>query len=114
MHARAYRIARPRQRHRIIPREMRARPPGEQVDVIRETDRLFEVVGDEQHADTLARDQRRDVLNDAHAHNGVERGEGLVHQEQLRLSHEHLRERDALSLAAAEMPWEAMPEAGEA
>src|ERR671924_726000 len=113
MHARAYWIARPWQRHRIIPREMCARPTGEQVDVIRETDRLFEVVGDEQHGDALALDQRCDVLNDARAHNSVERGEGLVHQEQLRLSRQHLRERDALSLAAAEMPWEAMPEAGE-
>jgi hypothetical protein len=48
------------------------------------------------------------------ARNGIERGEGLVHQEQLRLSRQHLRERNTLSLAAAKMPWEGMPEAGEA
>jgi hypothetical protein len=40
--------------------------------VVRETGRFFEVVGDEQHADALAFDQRRDVLNDARANNRVE------------------------------------------
>src|SRR5437899_455602 len=47
-------------------------------------------------------------------HDGVERGEGLVHEEQLGLSREHLSEGHALPLASAEMPGEALAEAGEA
>ena len=69
-------------------------------------------MGDQQHADPLALDECRDFLNDARAHDGVERGERLVHQEQLRRHRQHLRERDALALAAAQMTREAMPEAG--
>src|SRR5207247_7639638 len=99
---------------RIVPRDTRARPLGEQVDVVRQADRLLEVVGDEEHADALAVDQGRDVLNDARAHDGVERGEGLVHEEELGLSREHLSEGHALALASAEMPGEAMAEAAEA
>ena len=47
--------------------------------------------------------QRGDVLDDARAHDGVERGKRLVHQEKLRHQRQHLRERDALSLPAAQV-----------
>ena len=103
MHARLDRIARPRDRHLVLLGDARARPLREQIDAVGQADRLFEIVGDEQHADALPLDQRGDVLDDAGAHDRVERGERLVHQQELRLHRQHLRERDALALAAAEM-----------
>src|SRR5262249_28338198 len=68
----------------------------------------------EEPADALAVARGRDVVNDARAHDGVERGEGLVHEQQLRPPREHLGERHALPLASAEMLGKAMAEAGEA
>src|SRR5204863_1952733 len=96
----------------IVMRDVSARALREQVDAVRQTDRLLEVMSDEQHAYPLALDECRDFLNDARAHDGVEAGERLVHQEELRGHRQHLRERDALPLAAAQMTREAMLEAG--
>ena len=81
--------------------------------MIGEADRLLQIVGDEQHADALALDQLGDVADDAGAHDGVQGGERLVHQDELRPHRQDLRERHALALAAAEMAREAILEAGE-
>src|SRR5205085_11206028 len=67
--------------------------------------------GDEQYADVLALDQFRDILDDAGAHDCVERRERLIHQQQLGRARQHLRERDAFALAAAEMTRETVAEA---
>ena len=105
------RIARPRNRHRVMLRDACARSLRQQIDFVGEADRLFEIVGDQQNADPLALDQRDDVLHDAGAHDRIERGERLVHQDELRLHRQHLRERDALALAAAEVTGKAVAEA---
>ena len=107
-------IARPRDRHRIVLGDARARSLRQQIDHVGQADRLLEVVGDQQHADAFAFDQLDHVLDDAGAHDGVERGERLVHQQELRFHRQHLRERDALALPAAEVARKAIAETGEA
>src|SRR5262249_56148515 len=104
MHASVHDGARPRDRHRIMLRYMGPRPLREQIDDVGEAQRLLEIVRHEQHADALALDEIDEVLHDALPHDGIERGERLVHQQQAWPAREHLRERDALALAAAEMP----------
>src|SRR5262249_24762783 len=108
-----HRIARTRDRHGVIPRKARPRALRQQTEVIGQSDRLFQVVGDEQHADALALDQLGDVADDAGTHDGVEGGERLVHQNELGPHRQDLRDRHALALAAAEMAREAVLEAGE-
>src|SRR5215472_14608472 len=85
MRARLDRIARPRNRHRVVLRDARARPLRQEVDLVGKADRLFEIVRDQENADPLALDQRDHVLHHAGAHDRVERGERLVHQDQPRL-----------------------------
>src|SRR5215208_6289139 len=94
-------------------RDARPRALRQQVDFVREAERLFEIVRHQEHADPLALDQRVDVLDDAGAHDGVERGERLVHQDEPRLHRQHLGERDALALAAAQAARVAIAEPGE-
>src|SRR5438067_9308 len=67
---------------------------------------------DQKHADALALDQRYNILHHAGAHDRVERGERLVHQDEPRLFREHLREGDALALPAAQVTREAIGETG--
>jgi hypothetical protein len=109
----AYRVARPRDRHLIFVQYPGARPLRQQIDRIRQADRLFQIVGDQQHGDPVAFDQLRDVADNPGADDRVERGEGLVHQQQLRGQRQHLGQRDALALAAAQMTREAAAEPGE-
>ena len=97
IHARAHRIARSWQWDGIIARNMRARSLGKQIDAVGESDRLFEIMGDQKHTDPLLLDQARDILNNACTHDGIERGERLVHEQKLWREREHLRERDALN-----------------
>ena len=106
-------IARPGNRHVIMLGDACPRSLRQQVDVVGEAERLFEVMRDEQHADAVLLDQRHDVPDDAGANDRVERGERFVHQDQLRLHGEHLGECDALALAAAQMAGKAIAEARE-
>src|SRR5437763_1197489 len=53
VHANTHRTARPPQRHRIMLCDARAWPLREQIDRIRQPDRLLEIMRDEQHADLL-------------------------------------------------------------
>src|SRR5581483_4414997 len=61
------------------------------------------IVGDEKNANALALDELHHVLHDAGAHDRIERGEGLVHEQELRFQCQDLRDRDAFSLPAADM-----------
>ena len=93
---------------------MRAtRPLRQQVDFVGEGDRLLEIMGDQKDADPLALDQRDDVFHHAGADDRIEGGERLVHQDELGLHRQHLGERDALALAAAQVPGKPVAEAGE-
>ena len=111
--ARGDEIARPRDRHRVAAGDARPRPARQQVDHVGDRLRLLEVVGDEQHGDALALDPGEQVLGDVVADDGVERGEGLVHQQEPRLQRQHLRQRHPLALAAGELARIAVLEAGE-
>ena len=66
------------------------------------------------NADPLALDQRDDVLHHACAHDRIEGGEWLVHQDQPWLHGQHLCKRDTLALAAAEVTGKAIAEARKA
>ena len=61
----------------------------------------------------LALDPGQKVLGDMMAHDRVERGEGLVHQQEPRLQRQHLRQRHPFALAARELPRISALEAGE-
>src|SRR5688572_11620573 len=69
---------------------------------------------DQEHGDVGALDPAQKILRHPMADNGVKRGEGLVHEEQLRLQREHLRQRYALALAAGELAWIAVAEPADA
>ncbi len=71
-------------------------------------------MGDQQNADPLALDQRDDVLHHACAHDRIEGGEWLVHQDEPWLHGQHLCKRNALALAAAEVTGKAIAEARKA
>src|SRR4051794_17685629 len=113
MHPRMDRVARPWDRHRVMLDDAGARAARQQVDLVGEAERLFQIVGDKQNADPLALDQSDYVLDDAGAHDGVERGEGLVHQDEARLHGQDLGESDALARPAAEAARVAVTKAGE-
>ena len=98
----------------VLLRDAGTRSLREQIDAVGEADRLFEIVGDEQDADALPFDQRGDVLDDASAHDSVERSKWLVHQQEFRLHRQHLGNGDALALSAAEMAGKTLAETAEA
>src|SRR6266508_6259580 len=68
-----------------------ARPLAEQDDVVREVDGLVEVVRHEHQCRTVPRPGREEMVLQAHARERVERAEGLVEEEYLRLRHERAR-----------------------
>jgi hypothetical protein len=70
-------------------------------------------MGDQKNADPLALDQRHHVAHHTGAHNGVERSERLVHQDERRLQCQDLRQRHALALAAAQATGKSIAEAAE-
>src|SRR5258705_1903860 len=114
MHARLDRIAWPRNRHIVLLDNARARPLRQQINFVGKAERLLEIVGDQENADPLALDQRDDVLHHACAHDRIEGGECLVHQDQPWLLRQHLCKRNALALAAAEVTGKAIAEARKA
>ena len=75
---------------------------GEHDDAVREDDRLVDVVRDEQHRRLVHGAEVPDQLTHLDAGQRVERGERLVEQEQLWLSHQGPGERDPLRLPARE------------
>ena len=59
-------------------------------------------MGDEHGADALAAEDRPEVCDQRVPRGRIERGEGLVEQQHLRLEHERPRQGAALRLAARE------------
>ena len=93
---------------------MRALGPGRHDDdAVGERDRLFEIVGDEQHRLAVGVPQFEQQI--AHDLPGlrIERPERLVHQQDLGIADQHLRETDALALAARQHVRIAIAEAAE-
>src|SRR4029450_6530385 len=76
-HTRPGQPASPWDRYLVTLGDARARTLRQQVDDVRETERLFQVVRHQQHADAFTLDQADHVLDDAGAHDGIERGERL-------------------------------------
>jgi hypothetical protein len=69
---------------------------------IREGDRFLQIMGDEQHR-PLARPQAHEQVAHDLPGLGIERPERLIHQQDLRVADQHLREADPLALAAGEL-----------
>jgi hypothetical protein len=67
--------------------------------------RFLLVVGDQDGGHPEALLQQADFAAQAHAHLRVERGQRLVEQQQARRSRERARQRNALLLAARQLPW---------
>src|SRR5690606_37428411 len=68
-----------------------------------ELDRLFNIVGDQNDGDAELFLQRLQILACLGPDNGIERAEGLVHQQAVRLRRKAARNADALLLPAREL-----------
>src|SRR5262249_23294972 len=82
-----------------------ADPPGggvEHEDAVGEDERLVDAVGDEDHRRAGPRPYREKVLLQLLARLGVERAEGLVHEDENGLAHERARDADPLLHAAGQ------------
>src|SRR5579872_4364095 len=95
-------VARTGQRDAPVADDARGRTRGHDHDAISERDRLFEIVGDEQHRLAVgAPEFEQEIAHDL-AGLGIERSERLVHQENFGVADQDLRKPDALALAARE------------
>src|SRR5581483_11324535 len=81
---------------------------------VRQRDRLLEVMGDEHNGLAVGGPELEKLVLHELAGLDVERGERLVHQDELRVEDERLRERDALSHPARELMRIAVAETAEA
>ena len=81
---------------------------------VAQRDRLVEVVGDEEHRLLLLGPEREHLVFHQLARLHVERGERLVHQDDVGVEDQRLREADALSHAARELVRIAVAERAEA
>ena len=95
-------VARARQRHTPVADDARARPRRHDHDAVGKRDRLFEIVGDEQHRLAVGVPQFQQQIAHDLAGLRIERPERLVHQQDLGIADQYLREADALALAARE------------
>ena len=103
MRARVDGIARPGNRYRVMLRDVGPGPLRQEIDLVGKAEGLFEIMGDQQNADPLALDQRDHIFDHASAHDRIEGGERLVHQDQPGSHGQHLGERDPLALAATQV-----------
>src|SRR5215469_5718743 len=87
-------------------------PRGHYHDPLREIDRLEHRVGDEDDGLAQQLPERQQVVVEAKARDLVERGERLVHQQELRLGHQRARDRGAHLHPARELARVAPREAG--
>ncbi len=99
-HADFRNIARTRKPHPPVADDARARPRRHDHDAVGERDRLFEIVGDEQHRLAIGVPQFQQQIAHDLAGLGIERPERLVHQQDLGIADQHLGQTDALALAA--------------
>ena len=90
------------QRHPPVADDARGRPRRHDDDAVGERDRLFQIVGDEQHRLAVGAPQIEQQIAHDLPRLRVERAERLVHQQDFRIADQHLREADALALAARE------------
>ncbi len=74
-------------------------------DAMRDLGDHAEVVRDEEHAGAVARLQVADQRKDLRLRRHVERGGGLIGDEQHRIEHQRHGDHDALALAARELVW---------
>src|SRR5690606_6540212 len=82
-----------------------AGPRAHHENAFREIDRLIDAVGDEDGRELLAGPQVDKIVVELLAREFVERGEGLVHQEDRWLGDERPRDRYAHLHAAREFAW---------
>ena len=107
-------VARTRQRHGPVADDARRRPRRHDDHAVRQRDRLFEIVGDEHHRLAVGAPQVEQQVAHDLARLRIERAERLVHQQDLRIADQHLREADALALSARQHVRIAVAEAREA
>src|SRR5437588_2547945 len=112
MGARKNRIARSRNRHCIVLRNARAWSLRQEINLIGQAEGFLQVMRDQENTDPFVLDQRDHVLDHAGAHNRIQRGERLVHEDQFRLHRQHLRQRRTLALSAAQVPGKTIAETG--
>ncbi len=80
-----------------------AGPARQQHDAVAEADRLADVVGDEQHGEAALAPDPLELVVEQVAGHGVERAEGLVHQQDVGLLGERPGQRDPLAHAAGQL-----------
>ena len=71
-----------------------------QIDGIRDSQRLFEVMGHQEHAQMLLLNPSQKFLRETRSYDRVQRSEGLIHEQQFWLQDQNLGDGDALSLSA--------------
>ena len=82
---------------------MRAEGPADMITTRSDKrDRLFEIMGDEQHRLAVGAPQVEQQVAHDLPRLRVERTERLVHQQDFRIADQHLRQADALALAAGQ------------
>src|SRR5690242_231249 len=96
-------VARAWQVNREFADRMRRRPGGKYDHAIGERDRLLEVVRNEQHRLAVGRPELEEVVLHQLPRLDVQRREGLVHQDDLRIEDQRLSQGDALTHAAGEL-----------
>src|SRR6476659_271235 len=96
-------VARPRQVDRELADRMRRRAGREADDAVAHRDRLVEVVGDEEHRLLLLGPDREHFVFHQLARLHVERRERLVHEDDVGIEDERLRQADALPHPAREL-----------
>src|SRR5688572_31049603 len=96
-------VARPRQVDDELADRVRFRAGGHHHHAVGERDRLFQVMRDEDHRLAVGRPQLEQLVLHEMARLDVERGERLVHQNDLGVEDQRLRQRHALAHAAGQL-----------
>ena len=107
-------VARARQVDREFADRVRGRPGAQADHAVAHRDRLVEVVGDEEHRLLLLGPERQDLVLHQLAGLDVEGRERFVHQDDVGVQDQGLRQADALAHAARELVRVAVAEAAEA
>src|SRR5437588_424115 len=113
LHANLGHVARSRQRHRVVGLH-RARPGADDKNAVRQGDRFLEVVRDENNRRAGVSPQRQELVFHQRSRLYIEGAEGLVHEQDLRLVDQALREGDALAHATGQLIGVPVLEPGEA
>ena len=95
-------VARARDRHVPVADDARSRSGGHDHHAIGERDRFLKVVRDKKHRFAIGGPEVEQQITHNLPRLGVEWAEGFIHQEDFRIADQHLREADALALAAGQ------------